>query len=302
MTADIIAAFPKVKLMQNEPLSNYTNTKTGGKADFLAFPADLAEVKALVLYANEQRLPITVIGNASNLIVKDGGIRGLVMILTEMNHIEVQANQITAESGASLIEVTKVAQGASLTGLEFAAGIPGSVGGAIFMNAGAYGGEISMVADSVTVLTPKATLKTIQRADLDFGYRHSRVQDEGDIVITATFKLQPGDATEIQAKMDDLNARRAARQPLELPSCGSVFKRPTGYFAGKLIHDAGLQGYQAGGAQVSTKHAGFIVNVDHATASDYLAVIQHVQATVLAKAGVQLETEVRIIGEDPVLN
>lgn len=302
MTADIIAAFPKVKLMQNEPLSNYTNTKTGGKADFLAFPADLAEVKALVLYANEQRLPITVIGNASNLIVKDGGIRGLVMILTKMNHIEVQANQITAESGASLIEVTKVAQGASLTGLEFAAGIPGSVGGAIFMNAGAYGGEISMVADSVTVLTPKATLKTIQRADLDFGYRHSRVQDEGDIVITAIFKLQPGDATEIQAKMDDLNARRAARQPLELPSCGSVFKRPTGYFAGKLIHDAGLQGYQAGGAQVSTKHAGFIVNVDHATASDYLAVIQHVQATVLAKAGVQLETEVRIIGEDPVLN
>ncbi|MCH5462152.1 UDP-N-acetylmuramate dehydrogenase [Lactobacillus sp. LC28-10] len=302
MTADIIAAFPKVKLMQNEPLSNYTNTKTGGKADFLAFPADLAEVKALVLYANEQKLPITVIGNASNLIVKDGGIRGLVMILTEMNHIEVADNQITAESGASIIEVTKVAQAASLTGLEFAAGIPGSVGGAIFMNAGAYGGEISLVADSVTVLTPEAKLKTIQRTDLDFGYRHSRVQDEGDIVITATFRLQPGDATKIQAKMDDLNARRAARQPLELPSCGSVFKRPTGYFAGKLIHDAGLQGYQSGGAQVSTKHAGFIVNVDHATASDYLAVIQHVQATVLAKAGVKLETEVRIIGEDPVLN
>lgn len=300
MTADIIATFPKVKLMQNEPLSNYTNTKTGGKADFLAFPVSLTEIQALVKYANKQALPVTVIGNASNLIVKDGGIRGLVMILTRMNHVEVKRNEILAESGASLIEVTKVAQRASLTGLEFAAGIPGSVGGAVFMNAGAYGGEISMVADSVTVLTPQATLKTIQRGDLDFGYRHSRVQDEGDIVVTATFKLQAGDATEIQAKMDDLNARRAAKQPLDLPSCGSVFKRPTGYFAGKLIHDAGLQGYQSGGAQVSTKHAGFIVNVDHATASDYLAVIQHVEATVLVKAGVQLQTEVRIIGEDLV--
>lgn len=300
MTADIIAAFPRVKLMQNEPLSNYTNTKTGGKADFLAFPANSDEVQELVIYANQQNLPITVIGNASNLIVKDGGIRGLVMILTGMDHVETKDNQIVAEAGASLIEVTKVAQRHSLTGLEFAAGIPGSVGGAIFMNAGAYGGEISMVADSVTVLTPDAKLKTIQRDDLDFGYRHSRVQDEGDIVITATFKLRPGAPTKIQAKMDDLNARRASKQPLELPSCGSVFKRPTGYFAGKLIHDAGLQGYQSGGAQVSTKHAGFIVNVDHATASDYLAVIKHVEATVLTKAGVQLETEVRIIGEDPV--
>lgn len=299
MTADIIAAFPKVKLLQHEALSNYTNTKTGGKADFLAFPQNLAEIQDLMIYANEVGLPITVIGNASNLIVKDGGIRGLVMILTDMNQITVQGTQVVADAGASLIETTKIAQSASLTGLEFAAGIPGSVGGAIFMNAGAYGGEISMVAESVLVLTPQAELKTIQRADLDFGYRHSRVQDEEDVVINATFALTTGDATAIQAKMDDLNARRAAKQPLDLPSCGSVFKRPTGYYAGKLIHDAGLQGYQFGGAQVSTKHAGFIVNVDHATASDYLAVIHHVQETVLAEEGVILETEVRIIGEDP---
>ena len=302
MKANIMATFPQVKLLQNEPLSNYTNTKTGGKADYLAFPKNLDEIQELMLYAQKQGLPVTVIGNASNLIVKDGGIRGLVMILTEMNQITVKGNDITAESGASLIEVTKVAQRASLSGLEFAAGIPGSVGGAIFMNAGAYGGEISLVADSVTVLTPKAQLKTIPRADLDFAYRHSRVQDEGDIVINAIFKLQAGDPAQIQAKMDELNARRAAKQPLDLPSCGSVFKRPTGYFAGKLIHDAGLQGYQSGGAQVSMKHAGFIVNVDHATASDYLAVIAHVQATVLTQAGVHLETEVRIIGEDPVSN
>jgi len=302
MKANIMATFPQVKLLQNEPLSNYTNTKTGGKADYLAFPKNLDEIQELMLYAQKQGLPVTVIGNASNLIVKDGGIRGLVMILTEMNQITVKDNDITAESGASLIEVTKVAQRASLSGLEFAAGIPGSVGGAIFMNAGAYGGEISLVADSVTVLTPEAQLKTIPRTDLDFAYRHSRVQDEGDIVIAATFKLQTGDPAQIQAKMDELNARRAAKQPLDLPSCGSVFKRPTGYFAGKLIHDAGLQGYQSGGAQVSLKHAGVIVNVGHATATDYLAVIAHVQATVLTQAGVHLETEVRIIGEDPVSN
>ncbi|MTV82462.1 UDP-N-acetylmuramate dehydrogenase [Secundilactobacillus folii] len=299
MTSNIVAAFPKVKLLENEALSKYTHTKTGGRADYLAFPKNLDEIQSLMVYANERELPITTIGNASNLIVKDGGIRGLVMILTEMKDIEVDGDLVVADAGASLIQTTKVAQSVGLSGLEFAAGIPGSVGGAIFMNAGAYGGEISMVADSILVLTPQAEIKTIQRSDMDFSYRHSRVQDEHDVVVSATFKLQSGDRHEIQAKMDDFNARRAAKQPLELPSCGSVFKRPTGYYAGKLIHDAGLQGYQYGGAQVSTKHAGFIVNVDHATASDYLAVIAHVQATVLKEAGVQLETEVRIIGEDP---
>lgn len=300
MTADIVAAFPKVTLLKNESLSTYTNTKTGGKADFLAFPNSISEIQALVRYANEADLPITIIGNASNLIVKDGGIRGLVLILTEMKQVKVQSNQVVADAGASLIEVTKVAQHASLSGLEFAAGIPGSVGGAIFMNAGAYGGEISMVAESVQVLTPAGELKTMTQRDLHFSYRHSQVQDERDIVLNATFSLHDGDGQQIQAEMDDFNARRAAKQPLELPSCGSVFKRPTGYFAGKLIHDAGLQGYQFGGAQVSTKHAGFIVNVAHATASDYLAVIRHVQEVVLASEGVHLETEVRIIGEDPV--
>lgn len=295
---NIKAAFPSIKILQNEPLSHYTNTKTGGKADFLAFPTDDRQVQQLVAFARQQQLPVTIIGNASNLIVKDGGIRGLVLILTKIAVIKISDHKVIADAGASLIEVTKAAQAASLTGLEFAAGIPGSVGGAVFMNAGAYGGDISMVASSVTVLTPDAQLKTIQKADLDFGYRHSRVQDEGDIVLSATFNLADGDATQIQATMDDLNARRSAKQPLDLPSCGSVFKRPTGYFAGKLIHDAGLQGYQYGGAQVSTKHAGFIVNVDHATATDYLAVIHHVQETVLTAEGVVLETEVRIIGED----
>ncbi|WP_288529985.1 UDP-N-acetylmuramate dehydrogenase [uncultured Secundilactobacillus sp.] len=297
MTETVLTAFPSVKILKNEPLAHFTNTKTGGLADFLAFPESAESVQALLKFANAHELPVTVIGNASNLIVRDGGIRGLTLILTQMNQISVSETTVVADAGASLIEVTKQAQQASLTGLEFAAGIPGSVGGAIFMNAGAYGGEISMVAESVVVLTKKATLKTIEKSELDFGYRQSRVQEEGDIVLTATFKLQPGDDQAIQAQMDDLNARRAAKQPLDLPSCGSVFKRPTGYFAGKLIHDAGLQGFQIGGAQVSMKHAGFIVNVGDATATDYLNVIHHVQEVVFDKFGVALETEVRIIGD-----
>ncbi|MFC2667289.1 MAG: UDP-N-acetylmuramate dehydrogenase, partial [Limosilactobacillus fermentum] len=203
---------------------------------------------------------------------------------------------VTAAAGASYIEVTKIARDHSLTGLEFAAGIPGSIGGAIFMNAGAYGGETKTVVDHVTVMERDGQIHQLSNEEMDFGYRHSAVQASGAIVLDATFALKLGDQNAITAQMEDLNARRAAKQPLELPSCGSVFKRPTGYFAGKLIHDAGLQGYTSGGAQVSTKHAGFIVNVNHGTATDYLNVIHHVQETVQEKFGVQLETEVRIIG------
>ncbi|KRM93493.1 UDP-N-acetylenolpyruvoylglucosamine reductase [Lentilactobacillus senioris DSM 24302 = JCM 17472] len=283
----------------DQPLGLYTHTKTGGPADVVAFPTSKEQVQALVQIANDNQVPVTVIGNASNLIIRDGGIRGLVIILTKMTDVKVSQNEITACAGAAIIEVTKVAQGASLTGLEFAAGIPGSVGGAIFMNAGAYGGEIKEVATGADVLTAQGEFKHLDAEELDFGYRHSSVQDNDDIVLSATFTLQPGDPVAIQAQMDDLNARRAAKQPLELPSCGSVFKRPTGYFAGKLIHDAGLQGFQIGGAQVSTKHAGFIVNVGGATATNYMDVIRHVQETVLDKFGVVLETEVRILGENP---
>ncbi|WP_056978115.1 UDP-N-acetylmuramate dehydrogenase [Lentilactobacillus senioris] len=289
----------QLEMYFDQPLGLYTHTKTGGPADVVAFPTSKEQVQALVQIANDNQVPVTVIGNASNLIIRDGGIRGLVIILTKMTDVKVSQNEITACAGAAIIEVTKVAQGASLTGLEFAAGIPGSVGGAIFMNAGAYGGEIKEVATGADVLTAQGEFKHLDAEELDFGYRHSSVQDNDDIVLSATFTLQPGDPVAIQAQMDDLNARRAAKQPLELPSCGSVFKRPTGYFAGKLIHDAGLQGFQIGGAQVSTKHAGFIVNVGGATATNYMDVIRHVQETVLDKFGVVLETEVRILGENP---
>lgn len=288
----------KAKILKNESLSKYTFTKTGGPADLLAFPKSIDEVQKLLQFATSEHLPITVLGNASNLIIKDGGIRGLVIMLTDMNNIETNDNLVIADAGAAYIDVTIAAQKSGLSGVEFAAGIPGSVGGAIFMNAGAYGGETDQIADSIVALTPNNEIKKIQHDELDFGYRHSSIQDNNDIVLQATFKLTHADKHDIQLKMDHFNSLRASKQPLELPSCGSVFKRPKGYFAGKLIHDSGLQGYQSGGAQVSTKHAGFIVNVGNANATDYIDVIHHVQKIVYDKQGVNLETEVRIIGED----
>ncbi|TPR17965.1 UDP-N-acetylmuramate dehydrogenase [Apilactobacillus timberlakei] len=288
----------KAKILKNELLSKYTFTKTGGPADLLAFPKSIDEMQELLKFSNSEHLPITVLGNASNLIIKDGGIRGLVIMLTDMNNIETTDNLVIADAGAAYIDVTIAAQKSSLSGVEFAAGIPGSVGGAIFMNAGAYGGETDQIADSIVALTPNNEIKIIKHDELDFGYRHSSIQDNNDIVLQATFKLTHANKHDIQLKMDHFNSLRASKQPLELPSCGSVFKRPKGHFAGKLIHDSGLQGYQSGGAQVSTKHAGFIVNVGNASATDYLDVIHHVQKIVYDKQGVKLETEVRIIGED----
>lgn len=288
--------FPDIEIKQDEPLMNYTYTKTGGPADWLAFPETIDQVKELVDYVREHEMGLTVLGNASNLIVGDGGIDDLTIILTRLNKIEVHDNKVTAQAGASYIATTEAARDSELTGLEFAAGIPGSIGGAVFMNAGAYGGETKNVVSEATVMLPDGTIKHLTNEELDFGYRHSSIQDNNGVVLDATFALKPGKYDDIKARMDDLNERREAKQPLDLPSCGSVFKRPEGYYAGKLIHDAGLQGYTSGGAQVSTKHAGFIVNINHGTAADYVNVIHHVQKTVKEKFGVDLETEVRIIG------
>ncbi|MBD7895179.1 UDP-N-acetylmuramate dehydrogenase [Limosilactobacillus sp. Sa3CUN2] len=298
MVVDLIKEFPEIDIKKQEPLSKYTFTHTGGKADWLAFPESVEQVQQLVDFARENDIPLTVIGNASNLIVRDGGIAGLVMIVTKMNQIKVEGNIVKAQAGATYIKTTQVARDHSLTGLEFAAGIPGSVGGAVFMNAGAYGGETQFVVKSATIMLPTGEIQELNNEELDFGYRHSSVQDNNGVVLEASFGLKPGNKEEITAQMDNLNARRAAKQPLELPSCGSVFKRPKGYFAGKLIHDSGLQGYTSGGAQVSKKHAGFIVNINNGTATDYLNVIHHVQKVVKEKFGVDLETEVRIIGRD----
>lgn len=298
MVVNLIKEFPEINIKKQEPLSKYTFTHTGGEADWLAFPENVEQVQQLVKFVKKNDIPLTVIGNASNLIVRDGGIAGLVLIVTGMNQIKVEGNDVIAQAGATYIKTTQVARDHSLTGLEFAAGIPGSIGGAVFMNAGAYRGETKFAVKSATIMLPTGEIKELSNEELDFGYRHSSVQDNHGIVLEATFELKPGDKEKITAQMDELNARRAAKQPLELPSCGSVFKRPTGYFAGKLIHDAGLQGYTSGGAQVSKKHTGFIVNIDSGTATDYLNVIHHVQAVVKDKFGVSLETEVRIIGRN----
>ncbi|MFD0898619.1 UDP-N-acetylmuramate dehydrogenase [Loigolactobacillus binensis] len=295
---NVVELFPQINIKLAEPLRHYTYTKTGGPADILALPKSNAEVQTLVAYAKAQQLPLTVIGNASNLIVKDGGIRGLVIILTAMAQIKVSGTKVYAQAGAKIIDTTIAAAQAALSGIEFAAGIPGSVGGAMFMNAGAYGGEISDAVQSATVLLPDGTISELNRAALKFAYRHSVIQDNHSIVLAATFALTPGNQPAIEAKMADFNARRAAKQPLEYPSCGSVFKRPTGYFTGKLIHEAGLQGHISGDVQVSLKHAGFMINLGHGTATDYMDLIRYVQTVVFEQFGVALEPEVRIIGED----
>lgn len=281
----------------DEPLKKYTYTKVGGPADFLAFPRNRYELSRIVRFANQENIPCMVLGNASNLIVRDGGIRGFVIMFDKLNTITVDGYIIEAEAGANLIETTRVARFHSLTGFEFACGIPGSIGGAVYMNAGAYGGEIAHILVSAQVLSKAGEVRTIDAREMKFGYRHSILQDEGDIVISAKFALKPGDYTLISQEMDRLTHLRQLKQPLEYPSCGSVFKRPVGHFAGQLISEAGLQGVRVGGVEVSKKHAGFMVNIADGTAKDYEDLIAQVIARVAEKSGVTLEPEVRIIGE-----
>lgn len=285
-------------IARDEYLRNHTYTKLGGKADFFVTPNRYEDVQKVVKLCHEQRIPLTLIGNGSNLIVRDGGIRGVVLSLANLNKITADGTKVIAESGAAIIETSRKALAAKLSGLEFACGIPGTVGGAVFMNAGAYGGEIKDVLESILVVDKHGDLVKREAKDLDLAYRHSNISENGDIVISATFQLKEGNYDEIKAIMDDLTFKRESKQPLEYPSCGSVFKRPPGYFAGKLIQDSDLQGTRIGGAEVSKKHAGFIVNVDNASATEYISLIQHVQKTVKEKFGVTLEREVRIIGED----
>ncbi|MGE6256546.1 UDP-N-acetylmuramate dehydrogenase [Heyndrickxia sporothermodurans] len=288
----------KNNIKLNELLKNHTYTRLGGKADIFLTPSTYEEVQAVVKFAKQENMPFTLLGNGSNLIVKDGGIRGIVILLENFNNISVKGNQLTAQSGAAIIAASRYALKEHLSGLEFACGIPGTVGGALFMNAGAYGGEIKDVLDSAIVIDRDGEIVKRSASDLELSYRTSNIPEKGDIVLEAIFNLTPGNYEEIKAVMDDLTFKRESKQPLEYPSCGSVFKRPPGYFAGKLIQDSGLQGTRIGGAEVSTKHAGFIVNKDNATAEEYISLIKHVQKTVKEKFDVSLEREVKIIGED----
>ena len=287
-----------IEILFNEPLKQYTYTKVGGVADYLAFPRNHYELKRIVTFANNHEIPWMVLGNSSNIIVRDSGIEGFVIMFDHFHDVRVNGYVIEAEAGAKLIDVTHVAHYHSLTGFEFACGIPGSIGGAVYMNAGAYGGEIAHILQSCKVLTPKGELKTLTAEELTFGYRHSKIQETGDVVISAKFALAPGNYEQIDQEMARLTHLRELKQPLEYPSCGSVFKRPVGHFAGQLISEAGLKGHRIGGVEVSEKHAGFMINVDHGTAKDYEDLIAHVIATVEKSAGVTLEREVRIIGKD----
>lgn len=280
-----------------EPLSRYTYTETGGPADFYVTVNDIEDASRLLKYSHENRIPVTYLGNGSNIIIRDGGIRGIVLNLLNLDYLTEEDSIITSGSGRAIIEVSDLARGMSLSGLEFACGIPGSVGGAVYMNAGAYGGEIKDCLLEVTALDEAGNKLILKNEALGLGYRKSIVQENKYVVVEAKFSLKKGNTSEIKAIMADLSERRETKQPLEHPSCGSVFQRPPGNFAGKLIQEAGLQGYRVGGVEVSKKHAGFMVNVDGGTASDYEDLITHVQDKVSQKFGVELNREVRIIGD-----
>lgn len=294
---ELLSFLPQSLIKVDEPLKKYTFTKTGGKADFYLSPTSHIEVQKIVKLAYNNQIPLTFLGNGSNIIIRDGGIRGIVISLLEFNQISVNNQSITCGSGAAIINVSRRARDHHLSGLEFACGIPGSVGGAVYMNAGAYGGEVKDCIDHIKAIDDTGELHIIQGEDLELDYRTSIVQRKHLVVLEATFKLEVGDIHTIQATMDDLTQRREDKQPLEYPSCGSVFQRPPNHFAGKLIQEAGLQGHRIGGVEVSKKHAGFIVNVDNGTATDYEQIIAHVQKVVKEKFDIELKREVRIIGE-----
>lgn len=293
-----IKMYKESQIQLDAKMSEHIYFKVGGPVDILLTPNNVQQVKDTITICKENEIPYYVIGNGSNLLVKDGGIRGVVIKLCELNKIERIGNKITAECGALLKDVSAAATAGSLSGFQFACGIPGSVGGAVFMNAGAYDGETSFVIESAEVLDDKQEIRVLSKEELNLGYRQSIVMRKGYIVLSATFNLTPGDKEAIQARVDELTKRREDRQPLEYPSAGSTFKRPEGYFAGKLIEDAGLKGFSVGGACVSTKHAGFVINKGNGTAKDVLDVINHVKDEVKKQFAVDLYPEVRILGED----
>lgn len=280
------------------PMRDQISFRVGGPADFIVMPETSEQLAALLALLRGENIPHYLMGNGSNLLVKDGGYAGVMIKTRNMDAIDVKGDNIIAEAGAMLRKVAEVALRYELSGLEFASGIPGTLGGAVVMNAGAYGGEMKDIITAVEILNEKGGVEIWDNKSCDFGYRHSVVQERDVIVTKVYLQLKPGIGAEIKALMNDYNGRRREKQPLEYPSAGSTFKRPEGFFAGKLIQDCGLMGYRVGGAMVSEKHAGFVVNADNATAGDVLRVIADVQQKVNETFGVKLEREVIVIGED----
>lgn len=281
----------------DEPMSKHTSFRIGGPADLFVTPDDIDELRDVIAACRAAGVPHFVLGCGSDLLVADEGYRGVIVSCTKgLVNVAIDGETMACQAGVPLREASEMACELGLSGLEFACGIPGSVGGACFMNAGAYGGCVADVLESVRCLMPDGTQQSLPVEELALGYRASRVRDEGLVVLSATFRLHESDQDDIRARMDDFTQRRRKKQPLELPSAGSTFKRPEGHFAGKLISDAGLKGYAHGGASVSTKHAGFVVNNGGATAADVHAVIRHVQDEVERQFGVRLEPELRFLG------
>ena len=289
---------PESHILYDEPLKKHTTFQVGGNSDCLIFVEKENELASLIKFLDENRIPRFLIGNGSNLLVSDEGFRGVILETKKLfNEIEVEGEKITAKAGALMSKIGSVALENNLSGFEFAAGIPGTIGGGVVMNAGAYGGELKDVIESVTVLTDKGEILTIPGSEMGFGYRKSIVREKGYIVLSVVIKLNRGSHEEIKATMDDLKDRRKSKQPLEFPSAGSTFKRPEGYFAGKLIEDSGLRGFSVGGAQVSEKHCGFVINKGNATASDINELINKVTQKVKEDQNVELEPEVIRLGE-----
>lgn len=294
----MIQILDKERVLIDEPMKKHTTFRVGGNADYFVMPRTIEEVKQILLFCKKENLPYYILGNGSNLLVGDKGYRGVIIqIYKEMNAITVNEDRICAQAGALLSKVGSVALEAGLTGFEFAAGIPGTVGGAVVMNAGAYGGEMKDILAYATVLTEDGDVLRLSNQELELGYRTSIIARKNYIVLEAEYQLRDGDKAEIRAKMDDLKLQRVTKQPLEYASAGSTFKRPTGYFAGKLIQDVGLRGFRVGGAQVSEKHCGFVINRGDATAADIMELMKQVSEKVYQEFGVTLEPEVKRLGE-----
>jgi len=290
--------FDGAGLYYNEPMGRHTSFKIGGPADLFFVPKTTKQIEDMIRLCIELDIPYYIMGNGSNLLVSDLGYRGVIIqICKNMSGYRIEGKRVYAQGGILLSSLSKHICRAGLKGFEFASGIPGTLGGAVYMNAGAYGGEIKDVIIEAETLTRKGELRTLTKEGLELGYRHSSLQTHEDIVLSATLVLEQGDKNEIKAIIQDLGQRRKEKQPIELPSAGSTFKRPEGYYAGKLIMDAGLSGYRIGDARVSIKHCGFVVNEGQATCKDVLDLIDYIQKVVQSKFNVELETEVRIIGD-----
>jgi len=295
---DIEKYIDSSKIKYDEPMKKYTTLKVGGKADVLVLPEEIQDVKQVLNYAKQNNIPVTVIGNGSKLLVKDDGIRGIVIKFgSKFANIDIDGEYVTVQAGMTLPRLAIIARENSLSGLEFASGIPGNIGGAVYMNAGAYGSEMSNVIVEVTYIDENLEINTIDNNECKFEYRNSIFRKTNNVILSTKLKLVKADKDEIAEKMKQNQESRKSKQPLEYPNAGSTFKRPEGYFVGKLIDDLGLKGYSIGGAQISTKHSGFIINTGEATAKDVLQLIDYIKAKVLQANNVKLEEEIIILGE-----